>query len=146
MVYDCDRDEVQRYGPFELRDGENLLSLRDIRYSPEVAQMGYYNDTEFSVKVVLGEFAGVGDFECNWKEFLCFVAELKELYDFRRYEVEFRDIEWGSWLKFVMSRWGHLTISGHLYGATLYTLDFDEFRTDQTILQSFLQQIMKQLS
>lgn len=144
MVYDCDRDEVQRYGPFELRDGENLLSLREIRYSPTDAQIGCYN-TVFSVKVISGEFAGAGDCECDWKEFLRFVAELNELYDFRRYEVEFRDIEWGSWFKFLINKAGNLTISGHLYGATLQTLDF-AFRTDQTALRPFLQQILKQLS
>lgn len=144
MRDDGGSEGMQRYGPFELRDGENLLSIEDIRYSPADAQVSCYN-TVFRVKVVSGEFAGAGEFECDWTEFLRFVSELNELYDFRRDEAELRDIEWGSWLRFLMNKVGSLTISGHLYGAAAQTLDFS-LETDQTALQSFLQQIMKQLS
>lgn len=144
MAYDRDRDAIQRYGPFELHDGENLLSLRDIRYSPQDAQTTSCN-TVFQVKAVSGEFAGVGEFECDWADFLRFVSEVNELYHFKRYEVEFRDSEWGNWFKFSMSKLGSMTISGYLYGEGMQTLDF-WFRTDQTVILPFLQQIMKQLS
>lgn len=135
---------IRHYGPFELHDGENLLSLRDIRYSPADAQITSCN-TVFQVKAVSGEFAGVGEFECGWADFLRFVSEVNELYHFKRYEVEFRDSEWGNWFKFSISKLGSMTISGYLYGEGMQTLDF-WFRTDQTVILPFLQQIMKQLS
>lgn len=135
---------IQHYGPFELHDGENLLSLRDIRYSPADAQMTSDN-TVFQVKAVSGEFAGVGEFECDWEDFLRFVSEVNELYHFKRYEVEFRDSEWGNWFKFSMSKLGSMTICGYLYGKGMQTLDF-WFKTDQTVILPSLQQIMKQLA
>lgn len=108
---------MKEYGPFELRDGENLLSLWDIRYSPEDARISSYN-TVFQVKTVSEGFSGLGEFECDWTELLRFVSELNGLYHFERDKVELRDIEWGNWLKFSMNRTGHLTVSGHLYGGT----------------------------
>ena len=135
---------MKEYGPFELRDGENLLSLRDICYSPEDARISPYN-TVFQAKVVAEGFSGQGEFECDWTEFLRFVSELNELYDFERNEVEIDDIEWGNRLRFSMDHSGHLTVSGHLYGGvSRQTLEF-EFWTNQTALALFLQQIIKQL-
>ena len=133
---------MKEYGPFELRDGENLLSLRDICYSPEDARISPYN-TVFQAKVVSEGFSGLGEFECDWTEFLRFVSELNELYNFERSEVEINDIEWGNRLGFSMDHSGRLTISGYL-DVSIQTLEF-EFQTDQTALALFLRQIIKQL-
>ncbi len=134
-------EALQRYGPWELRDGGNLLAFRDICHSPGEAHAGNPYNTVCQLKVVSGEFAGVGEWECDWQDVHTFVQELERLYHFQRQEVEFRDIEWGNWLKFQMDRTGHVTVTGRLYGGmSMQTLEF-HFRTDQSALQPFLQQM-----
>lgn len=133
-------DGIQRYGPWELRDGENLLAFWDILHSPREAAMGSCYNTVCQWKVISGAFAGMGEWECDWQAFVNFSVELEQLYYFQRQEVELRDIEWGNWIRFTMDRTGHLTISGHLYKGQ--TLEF-EFGADQTALQPVLSQ-MKQ--
>lgn len=136
-----DNGDIKRYDPVELRDVKNLLAFRDICHSPEDARLSSYN-TECYVKVVSGEFSGLGEWECDWKDILRFTEELEEMYQFRRREVEFRDIDWGNWLKFTLDRTGHIEISGLLRGRDggTHTLTF-EFRTDQTALAPFLRQL-----
>lgn len=136
-----DDNDLRHYGPLELHSGTDLLAFLDIRYSPKDAMEGCYN-TACYVKAVSGEFSGLGDWECDWKDLLRFGEELAELYCFQRNEVEFQDIEWGSELKFTLTKLGHIVISGYLRHYD-HTLAF-EFRTDQTALKPFLQQ-MKQL-
>lgn len=128
-----------RFGPWELRNGENLLAFRDICYSPEDAVDGNPYNTACQLKVISGEFAGAGGWECDWQDFIRFSVELEQLYYFQCQEVEFRDIEWGNWVKFAIDKLGGVTVSGHLYGVS-QTLEF-EFRADQTALQPFVQQI-----
>lgn len=139
MRDDCGK--ILRFDPVELCYGENLLAFRDICHSPEDARLGSYN-TECYVKVVSGEFTGLGGWECDWKDILRFAEEIEEMCEFRRREVEFRDIDWGNWLKFTLNKTGHIEISGLLRGrdSGAHTLTF-EFRTDQTALAPFLRQL-----
>ena len=141
MRLDC--DDLQSYGSLELTDGKNLLAFQDICHSPREAQRGSYN-TLCRVKVVSGEFAGAGEWECDWKDLLRFAEELEQLYLFQQREVKFEDIEWGNWLEFTINKTGQILISGFLYGtdAGAHTLKF-EFRTDQTYLKPFLQQLKR---
>ena len=140
MRYEKD-DGLQRYGPLELKSGTDLLAFREIQYSPRDALEGSYN-TVCHVKVISGEFSGLGEWECDWKALLRFGEELEELYHFQRNEVEFRDIEWGNWLKFALRRTGHIDISGFLQCID-HSLKF-ALQTDQTMLKPFLES-MRQL-
>lgn len=137
----CDPDQLPRYGHCELRCGTDILDFVDIRYSPEDAVNGNPYNTLCNVKVVSGEFAGLGEWEFDWKDFGRFVKELEQLYAFQRQEVEFQDIGYGSKVKFILHRAGRLTVSGLLYGdARGHSLTF-EFQGDQTSLHPFLQQL-----
>ena len=139
-----DYGELLRFDPVELRYGENLLAFRDIRHSPEDARLGSYN-TECYVKVVSGEFAGLGGWECDWKDIFQFTKDLEKMCQFQLHEVEFRDIDWGNWLKFILHKTGQIEVAGLLRGRDggAHTLTF-EFRIDQTVLKPFLHQL-KQL-
>jgi len=101
-----------------------------------------YNTT-FNVRVVSGNFAGFASFEYNIKEFIRFIHEIKELYDFKRQTVELNDICYGSYIQFNLSNLGHIHISGTLYGsAMIHSLKF-EFDTDQTAFFSFCNALYK---
>lgn len=135
---------ILHFNPVELRHGENLLAFRDICHSPEDSRLGSYN-TECYVKVVSGEFSGLGGWECDWKDFLQFAEELEQMYQFQRQKVEFLDIDWGNQLRFILYKTGQIEVSGLLRGRDggAHTLTF-EFRADQTALALFLKQL-KQL-
>lgn len=133
-----DSGDLQSYGSLEWKDGRNLLAFRDILHSPKQAQEGHYN-TAFHVKVISGEYAGLGEWECDWNALRQFGEELEELYQFQRNEVEFRDIEWGNWLRFALKRTGQINVSGFLQYVD-HELKF-EFCTDQTTLKPFLQRL-----
>lgn len=128
-------------GSCELRYGADSLSLEDIRYYPEDAANGNPYNTTCRVKVTSGGFAGVGEWELDWAEFLCFVAAVEELYGFQRPEAELLDICYGSQVKLAMNKTGKMAISGKLYGEAMdQTLEF-QFSADQTALEPFLRQL-----
>ena len=89
------------------------------------------------MKIVSGWFAGLVQFEYDIKEFIRFIHEIKELYDFKRETVSLDDICYGSKVQFTMNGLGHVNVSGIIYGsAMIHSLKF-EFSTDQTALYSF---------
>ncbi len=135
------QEKLSRFGHCELHYGTDLLDFGDIWYSPKDAVGGNPYNTLCNVNVVSGEFAGRGEWECDWKAFIRFAEELEQLYCFQRQEVEFQDIGYGSTVRFVLHKIGQLTISGLLRGnAPGNSLTF-EFRADQTSLSCFLQQL-----
>jgi hypothetical protein len=95
-----------------------------------------YNTT-FYVKVVSGDFSGVSEFEYNIKDFIRFIKEIKDLYDFKLQKVELNDISYGSNIKFSLDKTGHIMVSGTIYGnAAEHSLTFI-FTTDQTAIKAF---------
>ena len=125
---------------YTLETGKNFkhFSIRDIKVSDVDYEAGNPYNTFFNVKVQSECFAGVARFECNIKDFILFINEIKNLYDFKQNKVSLSDICYGSNIQFEMNRIGHITISGTLYGnAMIHSMTF-EFLTDQTAIKPFL--------
>ena len=120
----------------------NSIVIRDFVHSIEDEQGGNPYNCSFSIRVVSGEFSGLASgCECDYKEFKEFVTQLSELVDFKRSEVEFREIGYGSVLKFVGDERGHIEVSGKIYGkAMIHSMEF-EFVTDQTVYKSFINEL-----
>jgi hypothetical protein len=101
-----------------------------------------YN-TVFTVEVTSGDFVGKSKFEYNIKEFVRFVREIRDLYNFKLNFVELNDICYGSNIQFSLSKKGHITISGTIFGtAREHSLVF-KFTTDQTALAPFSNSLYK---
>lgn len=101
-----------------------------------------YNTT-FNVKVISGDFAGISEFEYNIKDLICFVKNIKDLYNFKLNFVELNDICYGSNIQFCLDKTGHIAISGTIYGNCMeHSLTF-EFITDQTAIETFCKSLYK---
>jgi len=92
------------------------LIISNISVSYEDFNNGNPYNTNFNVKVISGDFTGVSEFEYNIKDFIRFVKEIRELYDFKLRQVELNDICYGSNIQFCLDKTGHITISGTIYG------------------------------
>ena len=113
------------------------LIVSNIRFSYEDFAIGSPYNTTFNIKVNSGDFAGVSEFEYNIKDFVRFIEELKELYEFKISQVELNDICHGSNIIIGLNQLGHITISGTLYGNAMeHSLKFI-FVTDQTAIKAF---------
>jgi hypothetical protein len=113
------------------------LSISNINVSYEDINNGNPYNTTFLVKVISGDFAGISGFEYDIKNFLLFVKDMRDLYNFKINEVELIDICYGSKLKFSLAKTGHITISGTIHGSAMeHSLTF-EFTTDQTAIETF---------
>nr|WP_300005427.1 hypothetical protein [Tissierella sp.] len=93
--------------------------------------------------MVSGEFSGSSDFEYNIKDFIKFIKELKDLYEFKLHIVNLNDICYGSNIKFSLDIKGHITIAGKIYGNNMdHSLTF-QFITDQTAINKFSNSLYK---
>lgn len=119
------------------------LIISNIRVSVEDVNIGNPYNTTFKVNVISGDFAGASEFEYNIKDFLEFVRDIKDLYDFKLKLVELNDICYGSYVQFSLSKTGGLTISGTIFGTAMeHSLKF-EFTTDQTAIETFSNSLYK---
>ncbi|MDF2883771.1 MAG: hypothetical protein K0R54_4335 [Clostridiaceae bacterium] len=119
------------------------LVISDISISYVDFNSGNPYNTTFNVKVVSGDFTGISEFEYNVKDFLRFVKEIKDLYDFRLNIVELNDICYGSNIQFCMNKTGHITISGTIYGQSMEHSLIFKFTTDQTAIKTFCNSLYK---
>lgn len=120
------------------------LIISNIRVSYEDYSNGNPYNTIFIVKVISGDFAGVSEFECNIKDFIQFVKEIRDLYDFKLSQVELNDICYGSSIQFCLDKAGHIAISGTIYGNSMeHSLTFI-FITDQTAIEVFCKSLYKE--
>lgn len=124
-------------------DPYEQLVISDISISYIDFNSGNPYNTTFNVKVVSGDFTGISEFEYNVKDFLRFVKELKDLYDFRLSIVELNDICYGSNIQFCMNKTGHITISGTIYGQSMEHSLIFKFTTDQTAIETFCNSLYK---
>ena len=123
--------------PFELKHCGNSLVISDFQYNQEDAKSGNPYNTTFTITVVSESFKGVGECEYDIKNFVAFAKQINELYEFRRSNVELREICYGSHISFDMDKTGHVAISGELFGhAMIHSMKF-EFDADQTSLKPF---------
>jgi hypothetical protein len=119
------------------------LIISNIDVSYEDFHNGNPYNTTFNVKVISGDFSGVSQFECNIKEFINFVEQIKALYDFKLKQVDLDDICYGSNIHFSLDKMGHITISGKIYGNAMeHSLTF-MFTTDQTSIEIFCNSLNK---
>ncbi|KGK81145.1 hypothetical protein [Clostridium sp. HMP27] len=119
------------------------LIISNIRVSYEDFSNGNPYNTTFSVKVISGSFSGIGEFEYNIKDFIIFIKEIRELYNFKLNEVELYDTGYGSNIQFHLDKTGHITILGTIYGDSIeHSLTF-KFSTDQTAIKTFSNSLYK---
>ena len=126
-----------------LKFGDNSIEFCDLRFYPdELARGNPYNCTT-GLKVRSNGFAGVSPCEFDMRRLLTFTNELREMYEFRRSEIELQEIRYGGTLRFSADGLGHIKISGHIFGIALeHELKFT-FDADQTALVSFMEQLRK---
>ena len=127
------------------QDG-NEISISAFCHHAEEARSGNPYNTTFWMHVVSDDFSGAGEWECDIRALGVFAEELEELYRFRRSQVTFLDIGYGSRLRFTAAdRTGHIQVDGTLFGsARVHSLTF-EFLADQTTLGRFVQELRKLL-
>lgn len=119
------------------------LIISNIRVSYDDFNNGNPYNTNFSVKVISGNFAGTAEFEYNIKDFISFIKEIRELYNFKLNKVELYDIGYGSNIQFYLDKTGHITILGTIYGDSMeHSLTFT-FPTDQTAIEAFCTSLYK---
>ncbi|KGK90143.1 hypothetical protein [Clostridium sp. HMP27] len=119
------------------------LIISNIRVSYDDFNNGNPYNTSFSVKVISGDFAGTAEFEYNIKDFISFIKEIRELYNFKLNKVELYDIGYGSNIQFYLDKTGHIKILGTIYGDSMeYSLTFT-FPTDQTAIEAFSTSLYK---
>lgn len=118
--------------------GKNEVKIVHFSYYADDAIVGNPYNTTFQVHVVSDGFSGMGEWECDVANVRRFVTELEKMEQFRVWQVDFTDIGYGSRLRFVLTRTGHIQVSGLLYGAAaIQRLQF-EFSGDQTALSPFI--------
>lgn len=122
---------------FVLTHNENMLSIKNFYYSPEDEKNGNPYNTSFLVKIVSGEFSGVGICEYDINEFKKFAKEINDLYEFKRFQVLFNDICYGSTIDFKLNKIGHLEIKGEIFGKSMFHSMKFSFNADQTSLKGF---------
>ncbi|OEH84661.1 hypothetical protein BHU72_09215 [Desulfuribacillus stibiiarsenatis] len=116
---------------------DQQLIMSNIIVSYEDFKSGNPYNTTFNVSVISGNYSGISEFEYNIEDFVRFVKEIKDLYDFKTKTVELNDICYGSGVKFCLDKTGHVTVSGRLYGIAMeHSITFT-FITDQTALEAF---------
>ena len=122
---------------YHLEHCGNSIMIYNLEYSDFDAKAGNPYNTTFDIKVVSGLFSGIGNCEYDMSELIVFAKEINELYEFRRQEVRFNDICYGSWINFEMNKIGHLFIRGEIYGESMAHNLKLEFYADQSSLKHF---------
>ncbi len=128
-------------GDFDLVHGKNILSIFNFSYFPDDEKGGNAYNTSFLIRIISEDFSGVGEFECDIKEFRKFAEEINELFELKRFEVLFKEICYGSTIKFKINRIGHLEISGEIFGTHMLQCLKFSFIADQTSLNGFADSI-----
>ena len=95
----------------------------------------------FSVRVVSGNFSGVGDFEYNLEEFKKFILSMKDMYDLKINRVVLKDQMYSgrNYVEFTLDLLGHLNISGDLDEPGGDQFIHFSLGADQTYLKSFIE-------
>lgn len=121
--------------------GNNLLEIIDFIHYPEELKRGNPYNCTFNLKVVSGVFSGIAPCEYDIKDFRELILAFEEMYQFKKTTIELKDICYGTSVVFSMDKWGHIDVSGTIYGeAMIHEMKF-EFRIDQTVLVSFVNEL-----
>ena len=115
----------------------NYLRITDFIYHKEDE---YYN-CSFDLQVKSGCFSGVAPCEYNMKDFVVFVDDITDVYNFKKQTAVLNDIGYGSSVTLEADKTGHIEISGEIYGYSMdHSLKFS-FSADQTVLESFISEL-----
>lgn len=127
-----------------LEYGENRIQILSFQHSSDDEQAGNPYNCIFDIQVVSGTFSGVADgCELDYKELHKFIIQLNSLLAGKTDEVIFQEIGYGSKICFCADGLGHIAVYGTIYGnAMSHSLIF-EFMTDQTVYQSFINELEK---
>ncbi len=126
--------------------GANFLEISNFNCCSEEAKRGNQYNTMFDLRVqsMDGRFAGVGDFECDFKQVAQFAAELEEMYDLKRSSVRLESlVGYEQEFELIMQRTGKITVYGTITNFD-HSMEF-EFEADQTALPPFIKQLRELL-
>lgn len=122
-------------------DRYSSLKISNIDYYETDAQGGNPYNTTAIIEVNSNGFSGVSKFIFDIKSFREFIANINDSYKKLSGDFKFIDLCYGSELKFEFQKFGHICISGILYGeAAVQQLKF-EFITDQAVIPIFLKEL-----
>ena len=122
----------------------DYIEIADFHHYPEDEKgCNPYNCT-FDIAVASGRFSGYTDgCECDYGELGRFVAELKSLVCGESKQARLSEIAYGSEILFTGDDYGHIEVSGVIYGlAMTHSLKFS-FVTDQSAYPSFIDDLEK---
>ena len=96
----------------------------------------------FNIFVVSGDFQGCATgCEYDYKQFQVFIRQLKDLVLNKTTHALLHEIGYGSKILFTGDGYGHIEVSGTIYGeAMTHSLQFS-FSTDQTVYASFIREL-----
>ena len=120
---------------------DNYLMINNFIYH----QQDIYYNTSFDLEVRSGSFCGVAPCEYDIKDFRKFVQDLLEMYHFQKQIVTLNDICYGSHVKFVADKTGHIEVSGEIFGEAMeHSLKFS-FVADQFVLKQFISELQNMI-
>jgi hypothetical protein len=121
----------------------NYIEFCDFVFDSKSFESGNPYNCTFELKVKSGDFMGVSSCESDMRMMIDFVNELREMYEFRKKEIDFQEIDYGGTLHFSSDALGHISISGQIYGTFLeHELKFI-FPADQTALLPFISELQQ---
>lgn len=119
------------------------LKIADFVYIPEDPEP--YN-CSFDILVKSGLWAGCAvGCECGYIMIKTWIAELEELYEFKR-KASALEAGYGNSLLFEINDMGHLAVSGMIYGNKGECRMKFRFQADQTVLRNFTGQLKKMIA
>lgn len=118
----------------------NFLEICNFYHYPGDIGSGNPYNSIFDLRVKIGEFSGIGDGECDIKEFREFIGELQELYEFKRSSVKLTQIGGSDTeAEFILEKTGKIAVYGTADNG-VNKLEF-EFEADQTVLPGFIKEL-----
>lgn len=123
----------------------NLLEITNFKHFPENAVGGSQYNTLFDLRIQScdGKFTGVGDCEDDIKRIAQLADDLQKMYELKLDAVKYRDAFGSAEIEFILSKNGHITVSGTVINF-VHSMEF-EFEADQTALPPFIKQLGEML-
>ena len=129
-----------------LEFGENCLEITNLKHFPKDKAGGSQYNTLFDLRVKSddGKFTGVCGCEDDIQRLSELADDLQKMYELKIDEVKYRDAFGSAEIGFLLSKNGHITVSGTLENF-VHSVKF-EFEADQTVLPPFIGELNKMIS
>ena len=120
----------------------NRVEIEDFKHSEKDEKLGNPYNCSFNIRIISDSFSGLADgCEYDYKEWKSFIAQLKDLLNFKTSEVTLREIGYGGTIRLIGDTLGHVEVSGLVYGKHMTNSLQFEFTVDQTVLPDFIKEL-----